>query len=75
MCDDMDSYLIAMETSEIAGPSTEINQQQPCSTHAPTMPSHRSLTDNNLDEQQEEKEEEDDDLERPPNKKVQYESF
>lgn len=65
MCDDMDSYLIAMETSEIAGPSTEINQQ-PCSARAPAMPSHQSLCD--LEEQQEE-EEDDDDLERPPNKK------
>ncbi|XP_041930354.1 cell cycle checkpoint control protein RAD9A [Alosa sapidissima] len=70
MCDDMDSYLIAMETSEIAGPSTEINQPS-CSTRAPTMPNlpnHRSLFDNDQEEQQEEEEEEYD-LERPPNKK------
>ncbi|XP_031443289.1 cell cycle checkpoint control protein RAD9A-like [Clupea harengus] len=67
MCDDMDSYLIAMETSEIAGPSTQINQP-PGSTHAPTTPNHRALLDNELEEEQEQEQEEDD-LERPPNKK------
>ncbi|KAL2077848.1 hypothetical protein ACEWY4_027352 [Coilia grayii] len=67
MCDDMDSYLIAMETSEIAGASSQ-KEPQPSSSHGPPMPNHRVFLDSVMEEQQQERDEEED-LERPPNKK------
>ncbi|MCJ8733793.1 hypothetical protein PDJAM_G00227730 [Pangasius djambal] len=56
MCDDIDSYLIAMETSDLAGPSHE-PQPQPSSTN------HKSRL------LSEEADEEEESVERPPNKK------
>lgn len=57
MCDDIDSYLIAMETSDIAGPSHKLQPQpQTSSTNRKSHP---------LSE-----EEEEEPVERPPNKKV-----
>ncbi|XP_060783308.1 cell cycle checkpoint control protein RAD9A isoform X2 [Neoarius graeffei] len=56
MCDDIDSYLIAMETSDIAGPSHKLQPQpQTSSTNRKSLP---------LSE-----EEEEEPVERPPNKK------
>lgn len=67
MCDDMDSYLIAMETSDIAGPSTQLSQQSCPATHTLSPANHRSpVYDNQVGQQEEEVE---DDIERPPNKK------
>ncbi|XP_066504767.1 cell cycle checkpoint control protein RAD9A isoform X2 [Hoplias malabaricus] len=60
MSDDMDSFLIAMETSELAGPSDETSPPPPSSAnHRPQFP---------IQEEEEDKEEEDI-LGRPPNKK------
>ncbi|KAF4094218.1 hypothetical protein AMELA_G00010470 [Ameiurus melas] len=59
MCDDIDSYLIAMETSDLAGPSYEPRPQTSSSNHK-----SRLLSD---DEDDEKKEEES--VEGPPNKK------
>ncbi|XP_056625986.1 cell cycle checkpoint control protein RAD9A [Triplophysa dalaica] len=56
MCDDMDSVLIAMETSELPGPS-----------HVPSSPPHN--TNNRKHPTSEDEEEEEALLERPPNKK------
>lgn len=57
MCDDMDSFLIAMETSELPGPS-----------HVPSSPPH--TTNNRKHPVSEDEEEEEEALtDRPPNKK------
>ncbi|XP_026855128.2 cell cycle checkpoint control protein RAD9A isoform X1 [Electrophorus electricus] len=60
MSDDMDSYLIAMETSELAVPSYE-PAPHPCSTN------HRARLSSTRQEEEEEEEEEL--LDRPPSKK------
>lgn len=57
MNDDMDSFLIAMETSELPGPS-----------HVPTSPPHPT---NNRKHSVSEDEQEEALTEGPPNKKVQ----
>ncbi|KAF5904955.1 cell cycle checkpoint control protein RAD9A, partial [Clarias magur] len=57
MCDDIDSYLIAMETSDLAGPS---HQPQPQPQTSSTNHKSRLLSD---------EEEEEESVERPPNKK------
>uniref|UniRef100_A0AAR2J8L8 Cell cycle checkpoint control protein RAD9A n=1 Tax=Pygocentrus nattereri TaxID=42514 RepID=A0AAR2J8L8_PYGNA len=59
MSDDMDSYLIAMETSDLAGPSHEPVTAS-CSTN------HRARLPSEGDDDEEEDEES---LDRPPNKK------
>ncbi|KAL7886175.1 hypothetical protein AOLI_G00064700 [Acnodon oligacanthus] len=59
MTDDMDSYLIAMETSDLAGPSYEPVTAS-CSTN------HRARLPSEGDDDEEEEEES---LDRPPNKK------
>ncbi|XP_063046779.1 cell cycle checkpoint control protein RAD9A [Engraulis encrasicolus] len=68
MCDDMDSYLIAMETSEIAGPSSQKEPQVTSATHAPPIPHHRLFLDSVAEEEQQQ-EDTDEDLERPASKK------
>uniref|UniRef100_A0A3Q3LV08 Cell cycle checkpoint control protein RAD9A n=1 Tax=Labrus bergylta TaxID=56723 RepID=A0A3Q3LV08_9LABR len=69
MNDDMDSYIIAMDTSMAPGPST---------TGPPTAPFHKSTCSKQLaaanhrprlHSEEEEEEEETEDLDRPPNKK------
>lgn len=62
MCDDIDSYLIAMETSDLAGPSYEPQPQTSSSNHK-----SRRLSDEEDDEKEEEEEESG---EGQPNKKV-----
>ncbi|XP_053487712.1 cell cycle checkpoint control protein RAD9A [Ictalurus furcatus] len=62
MCDDIDSYLIAMETSDLAGPSYEPQPQTSSSNHK-----SRLLSDEEDDEEKEKEEEESG--EGPPNKK------
>uniref|UniRef100_A0A8C7H788 Cell cycle checkpoint control protein n=1 Tax=Oncorhynchus kisutch TaxID=8019 RepID=A0A8C7H788_ONCKI len=57
MTDDIDSYLIAMETSELAGPSDALAPRSPSPNHTLTTPPS------------EEEEEDTEDTERPPNKK------
>ncbi|XP_062856278.1 cell cycle checkpoint control protein RAD9A [Trichomycterus rosablanca] len=64
MCDDIDSYLIAMETSELAGPSNEL-VPRPSSTNRKTRPP----PEDEEDEEREDEEREEESLERPPNKK------
>lgn len=59
MCDDIDSYLIAMETSDLAGPSYEPRPQTSSSNHK-----SRLLSDEEDDEKKEEES-----VEGPPNKK------
>lgn len=49
MCDDIDSYLIAMETSDLAGPSYEPQPQTSSSNHK-----SRRLSDEEVDEKEEE---------------------
>ncbi|XP_017329315.1 cell cycle checkpoint control protein RAD9A [Ictalurus punctatus] len=61
MCDDIDSYLIAMETSDLAGPSYEPQPQTSSSNHK-----SRRLSDEEVDEKEEEEEESG---EGQPNKK------
>ncbi|MCI4379688.1 hypothetical protein PGIGA_G00231210 [Pangasianodon gigas] len=56
MCDDIDSYLIAMETSDLAGPSYEPQPQSSSTNHKSRLLS-------------EEEDEEEESVERPPNKK------
>ncbi|KAI5624837.1 cell cycle checkpoint control protein RAD9A [Silurus asotus] len=58
MCDDIDSYLIAMETSDLAGPSYEPPPQ--------TFSTNRK---SRLISEEEDEEAEEDSEERPPNKK------
>ncbi|XP_072519268.1 cell cycle checkpoint control protein RAD9A isoform X2 [Salminus brasiliensis] len=62
MSDDMDSYLIAMETSDLPGPSHEpVPPAPPCtSNHRARLPS---------EEEEEEYHEEEEPLNQPPNKK------
>lgn len=60
MCDDIDSYLIAMETSDLAGPSYEPQPQTSSSNHK-----SRRLSDEEVDEKEEEES-----GEGQPNKKV-----
>lgn len=61
MCDDIDSYLIAMETSDLAGPSYK-PQPQPKPQTSST--NHKSRLPSEEDDEEEEP------VERPPNKKV-----
>ncbi|XP_067103401.1 cell cycle checkpoint control protein RAD9A isoform X2 [Osmerus mordax] len=67
MNDDIDSYLIAMETSEVAGPSAVRCPYPdiPVKTPIPTPADNRGR----LDSEEEEQEEDADQIERPPNKK------
>ena len=68
MNDDIDSYLIAMETSEVAGPSATRcpSPDRPVKTPIPIPANNRAR----LDSEEEEQEEDADQIERPPNKKV-----
>lgn len=67
MNDDMDAYLIAMDTSIAPGPSAAAPSTPPLPSclKQPPAANHRTRLD--MEEQQEE---ERDDLEAPPNKKV-----
>ncbi|XP_046904145.1 cell cycle checkpoint control protein RAD9A isoform X2 [Hypomesus transpacificus] len=65
MNDDIDSYLIAMETSEVAGPSVTRCPSPDCPVKTPIPANNRAR----LDSEEEEQEEDADQIERPPNKK------
>ncbi|XP_064810830.1 cell cycle checkpoint control protein RAD9A isoform X2 [Oncorhynchus masou masou] len=67
MTDDIDSYLIAMETSELAGPSDALAPRSPSPNHTLTTPP--SVAMRRLERGEEEEEEDTEDTERPPNKK------
>ncbi|XP_014055034.1 cell cycle checkpoint control protein RAD9A [Salmo salar] len=67
MTDDIDSYLIAMETSELAGPSDALAPRSPSSNH--TLTTQPSVAMRRLERGEEEEEEDTEDTERPPNKK------
>ncbi|XP_020328454.1 cell cycle checkpoint control protein RAD9A isoform X1 [Oncorhynchus kisutch] len=67
MTDDIDSYLIAMETSELAGPSDALAPRSPSPNHTLTTPP--SVAMRRLETGEEEEEEDTEDTERPPNKK------
>ncbi|XP_029517960.1 cell cycle checkpoint control protein RAD9A isoform X2 [Oncorhynchus nerka] len=67
MTDDIDSYLIAMETSELAGPSNALAPRSPSPNHTLTTPP--SVAMHRLERGEEEEEEDTEDTERPPNKK------
>ncbi|KAM4621629.1 cell cycle checkpoint control protein RAD9A [Polymixia lowei] len=70
MNDDMDSYLIAMDTSVAPGPSARSPSTPPLPNHTssvqPPLTNHRTRPHS---EEEEEEEEETEDSERPPNKK------
>lgn len=70
MTDDIDSYLIAMETSELAGPSDALAPRSPSPNHTLTTPP--SVAMRRLERGEEEEEEDTEDTERPPNKKVSF---
>uniref|UniRef100_A0A8C7HA69 Cell cycle checkpoint control protein RAD9A n=1 Tax=Oncorhynchus kisutch TaxID=8019 RepID=A0A8C7HA69_ONCKI len=70
MTDDIDSYLIAMETSELAGPSDALAPRSPSPNHTLTTPP--SVAMRRLETGEEEEEEDTEDTERPPNKKVSF---
>lgn len=70
MTDDIDSYLIAMETSELAGPSDALAPRSPSSNH--TLTTQPSVAMRRLERGEEEEEEDTEDTERPPNKKVSF---
>ncbi|XP_041698931.2 cell cycle checkpoint control protein RAD9A-like [Coregonus clupeaformis] len=63
MNDDIDSYLIAMKTSELAGPSDAPAARTPSPNHKPATCSLSQCG---------EEEEETEDTERPPNKKMSF---
>ncbi|KAL0974204.1 hypothetical protein UPYG_G00217060 [Umbra pygmaea] len=65
MNDDIDSYLIAMETSDLAGPPDAVAPRQQTSSRTPTT--QPPVADHRRESEEEEEEEED--TERPPNKK------
>ncbi|XP_071401129.1 cell cycle checkpoint control protein RAD9A-like isoform X1 [Centroberyx affinis] len=71
MNDDIDSYLIAMDTSVAPGPSAASRPTPPLANHAylnePAVANHRSRT--HSEEEEEEEEEETGDTGKPPNKK------
>uniref|UniRef100_A0AAZ3NS27 Cell cycle checkpoint control protein n=1 Tax=Oncorhynchus tshawytscha TaxID=74940 RepID=A0AAZ3NS27_ONCTS len=67
MTDDIDSYLIAMETSELAGPSDALAPRSPSPNHTLTTPPSVAMP--RLERGEEEEEEDTEDTERPPNKK------
>lgn len=60
MCDDIDSYLIAMETSDLAGASYEPQPQTSSTKQKTWLPS----------EEEDEEEAEEESVLGPPNKKV-----
>lgn len=66
MNDDIDSYLIAMETSDVAGPSATL-----CPSPNHTRQAHPPAANHRLrvDSEEEEQEEDTEETERPPNKK------
>lgn len=69
MNDDMDSYLIAMDTSIAPGPSTSDLPAPPvAASRKLPAPNNRSRRHS---EEEEEEEDGEEDLERPPDKKVQ----
>ncbi|XP_041707669.1 cell cycle checkpoint control protein RAD9A [Coregonus clupeaformis] len=69
MNDDIDSYLIAMETSELAGPSDAPAPRSPSPNHTLTTQPSVAIHRRRLESGEEEEEEETEDTERPPNKK------
>lgn len=69
MSDDMDAYLIAMDTSAAPGPSTADPPPPSLATfRKPPAPNYRTRTHS---EEEEEEDDGEEDPERPPDKKVQ----